>query len=700
VDNKIFRTICQLCHTNCGLVVRRNVNGDISIKGDHDHPMNRGQCCRKAAANAEIIHSSERLKHPLWKSSSGFKRVSWDEALTIAAEKLGETRSKFGPLSLALCTGAPVSYRARDGFLQFMGEFGSPNHTGIANLCMVPRMIAFKAVTGCVRAEPDYDRTKLVLFWGSNPLGAERFSSYAAHNGLKTILSRLKQREVRTICIDPFRTQTVEATDEWVRVNPGSDTALGLAMIHVIIEEELYDKEFVIAHTFGCKELTQHVKGCHPAWAENLTGIPAGAIGELARSYATARPAIIYEGNGLDMYTNGVDAVRTIAILIALTGNLDTPGGNVFMPTSHASPLPTRPLVKERRVGHDQFPLLPQVPFSAMKEAILHEEDNRPRAMIVHHGNPVLVQANETRTRQALEKLDFLIAIDIFPTATTEMADLILPDASYFESYGYRAYTSAEGSFLALGRPIVGPVGEARSVFEIEYELARKMGLHQNYPFQDDRSWIDYMIRPNGVTFQRLEAEQIVYTSKEVEYHKYINKAFETPSGKVEFYSQGFLKVGADPMPVYAEPAGEPLTKEAASGKSFSLLGTSRKPTQFVHTKFRNLAVISKSYPEPLVYIHPQDASKRDIHQGDDVDVTSPRGKITLKAKISKDTECGLVTIDFGWGNPSDGKANINVLTNDQHFDPVSGGTPNRLFSCEVKLSQSRVNTQRFYELL
>lgn len=657
--------------------------------------MNRGRCCRKAAANTEIIYSPDRLKYPLWKSSSGFKRVSWDEALTIAAEKLGEIRSKFGPLSLALCTGAPVSYRARDGFLQFMGECGSPNHTGIANLCMAPRMIAFKAVTGSVRAEPDYDRTKLALFWGSNPLGAERFSSYAAHNGLKTILPRLKQRGVRTICIDPFRTQTVEAADEWVRINPGSDTALGLAMIHVIIEEELYDKEFVTAHTFGFEELTQHVKGCHPAWAENLTGIPARAIAELARSYSTIRPAIIYEGNGLDMYTNGVDAVRTIAILIALTGNLDTPGGNVFMPVPHPSPLPTRPLVKERRVRYDQFPLLPQVPFSAMKEAILREEDNRPRAMIVHHGNPVLVQANEKGTRQALEKLDFLMAIDIFPTATTEIADLILPDTSYFESYGYRAYASTEGSFLALGRPIVGPVGEARSVFEIEYELAGEMGLHQNYPFQDDRSWIDYMIRPNGVTFQSLEAEQIVYTSKEVEYHKYINKGFETPSGKVEFYSQGFSKVGAAPMPVYAEPAGEPLMKEIISVKGFSLLGTSRKPTQFVHTKFRNLAAIFKSYPEPLVYIHPRDASKRDICEGDEVDVTSPCGKITLKAKISKETECGLVTIDFGWGNPSDGKANVNILTNDRYFDPVSGGTPNRLFSCEVKVRERQSSTSK-----
>lgn len=679
-----IRTICQFCHTNCGLVVERGVDGSISIKGDPDHPMNRGRCCPKAAANAEIVGAADRLKYPMWKTAQGFKRVSWEEALTIAADKLGEIRSKFGPLSLARCTGAPVSYQARDGFLQFMGEFGSPNLTGIANVCMAPRMTAFKAVTGGIRTEPDYDRTHLVVFWGSNPLGVERFSSYAAHNGLKEIMPRLKQRGVRIICIDPFRTATVKKADEWVRINPGSDTALGLALIHVIIEEELYDREFVRDQTHGFEELTAHVKARDPKWAQELTGIPSGSIEQLARTYAGTKPAVIHEGNGLDMYTNGVDAVRTIATLIGLTGNLDSPGGNVFMPFPHPSVLPTKALPKEQRVWYERFPLFPQVPFPAIKETLLSRDEHRPRAMIVHHGNPVLVQANERRTRQALEQLDFLMVSDIFPTATTEIADLILPVTSDFESHGYRAYSSVEGGFLALGRPVVAPVGQARSVFEVEYELARKMNLHRDYPFQDDRTWIDYMIRPTGVSFDRLEAEQIVYATSAVKYRKYLEQGFETPTGKVEFYSQWFAKLGAGPMPVYAEPAGEPLTTETISEKGFSLLGTSRRPMQYVHTKFKNLKALAKSYPEPLIYIHPQDAFDRCILGGEEVEVTSPQGRITVKARLSDDTRRGLVWIDFGWGNPTDGLANINRLVNDQYFDPVSGGTPNRLFPCEV----------------
>jgi anaerobic selenocysteine-containing dehydrogenase len=685
METKTYRTICQFCHTNCGILVHRAADGTISVEGDPNHPMNRGRCCPKAAAIPEIISSKDRLRHPLQKTETGFKKISWDEALKLAADKLCEIRSKYGPLSLTRCSGAPVSYQGRDGFLQFMGEFGSSNMTGAGNLCMVPRMTAFKSVTGGIRAEPDYDNTKLVIFWGTNPLASERFGAYTAYNGMRQILSRLKERGTRIISIDPFRTKTTQQGDDWVRINLGSDVALGLAMIHVIINEALYDKAFVEEYTSGFKALVEHVQGCSPEWAEPLTGVSEKTIRDLARAYATTKPAAIYEGNGLDMYTNGVDSVRTVAILVSLTGNLDAPGGNVFMPFVQQSKLPTKPVPIEKRVWYDRFPVFGEVPFPAVKEALLRGEDDRPRAMIVHHSNPVLVQANEKRTREALEKLDFLVVNDIFPTATSEMADLVLPITSDFESYGYRAYSSVEGGFMALARPVAKPAGSARPVFEVEYELAERMGLHHDYPFQDTVSWIEFMIKPSGVTFELLDMEQIVYATPPIEYRKYIDKGFKTPSGKVDLLSLSYEAHGYAPIPSYTDPAGEPLGSEDISAKGLSLLGTSRRPAQFVHTKLKNLKVFSKSYPEPFVWIHPQDASDRDIREGDRVEVRSPQGEITIKAKLTEDTKPGLVWIDFGWGNPTDGKANINVLANDAYFDPVSGGTPNRLFPCEVE---------------
>ena len=349
--------------------------------------MNRGRLCPKAAALPEVIRSEDRLKVPLRKTSKGFERISWEKALDFAAEKLGGIRERFGPFSLVRCGGAPVSYQCRDGFMQFMGAFGSPNMTGAANVCMVPRMTAFNALAGGIRAEPDYDNTNLVLFWGSDPLTSERFGSYAAYNGMRQIIPRLKERGTRIISIDPFRSKTAQLADEWVRINPGGDVALGLAMIHVIIREALYDKAFIESYTVGFEALEEHVRAFGPRWAEALTGIPEKIIEDLARTYATTKPATIYEGNGLDMYTSGVDAVRTIVILIGLTGNLDVAGGNVFMPFAPQSLLPTKAVPVENRVWYDRFPLFGEVPFPAVKEALLMEEDDRPRAMIVHHCN-------------------------------------------------------------------------------------------------------------------------------------------------------------------------------------------------------------------------------------------------------------------------------------------------------------------------
>ena len=685
MEEKTYRSICQFCHTNCGIIVHRRANGTIDVEGDPEHPMNRGRCCPKVAAIPEVIGSEDRLKVPLRKTSKGFEEISWEKALEFAADRLGEIRDRFGPLSLVRCSGAPVSYQCRDGFLEFMGAFGSPNFTGAANICMVPRMTAFMAITGGIRAEPDYDNTGLVLFWGSDPLTSERYGSYAAYNGTRQVIPRLKERGIRMISIDPYRSKTADQADEWVRIRPGGDVALGLAMIHVIIQESLYDKAFVEAYTSGFDALAEHVQTCDPAWAEALTGIPAKTIEHLAKTYATTKPATIYEGNGLDMIANGVDAVRTVAILIGLTGNLDAPGGNVFMPFAQQSSLPTKAVPAEKRVGYEQFPLFREVPFPAIKSSLLGEEQRRPRAMIVHHCNPVLIQANEKRTRQALEKVDFLMVNEIFPTATSALADLVLPITSDFESYGYRAYSSLEGGFLALARPVAQPVGQSRPIFEVEYELAERMGLEKQYPFQDTISWLKHMIRPSGVSFERLDGEQIVYATPPVQYRKFEQGGFNTPSGKVEFYSTAFESKGYSPLPVFSEPTGDPLGPDARSSKEFPLLGSTKRPAQFVHTKFRNIKALTRSYPDPLVWLHPQDASERSILEGNEVEVSSPRGQITLKAKLTEDTQPGHIWIDFGWGNPTDGKANINVLVDDTNFDPVSGGTPHRLFKCQVR---------------
>jgi anaerobic selenocysteine-containing dehydrogenase len=679
---KTVRSICGFCHSNCGVKLHVH-DGRISrIEGDPDHPMNKGYLCPKAYAIKPMLESEDRLKFPLKKTKGGFVRVSWNEALDLAADRLSKIREEYGPESLVHCHGAPVTYGARDGFVQFMGAYGSPNFTGAANLCAVPRMLTFRDAFGG-RPEPDFENARLIIFWASNPVNTTRFSVYAAYDGFHQIVPRAKERGAKIIVVDPMRSETVSLADDWIRPNIGTDGALGLAMAHTIINEGLYDKEFVGRWVAGFDQIRKHVEATIPEWAEKITSIPAERIKELARLYATTDGAVIVDGNGLDMHTNGVDMVRVICMLIALTGNIDKRGSNLFFSIIPQNLLPTITTDK-KRIGFEEFPLFPQIPFPAVKEALLGEAPDRPRAMIVHHANPVLVQANQERTRQAFQKLDFLMVLDIFPTGTTELADLVLPAAADFEAVDYRAYAGSKGGFLALRDKVVEPLGESRSVFEIEYDLAKRMGIEQSYPFHSAEEWLNFVLEPSRVTLDDLRNDQIVYASPPVAYQKYKADGFKTPSRKVECYSERFKGANCGALPVFEYPEESPITQLELS-KGYGLLATTRRTAEYVHTKLVNLPTAGRRYPDPLLMVHPLDAKNRGIGQNDPVEVRSPRGTIQLKARITEDIGPGLVSVDFGWGNPTDNKANVNLLTSDAVWDPVSGGYPNRLFLCEVR---------------
>jgi anaerobic selenocysteine-containing dehydrogenase len=682
MTEKLVKSLCGFCHSNCGIKVHVQDGTITRIEGDPDNPVNRGYLCPKAQAIKPMLESAERLKLPLKKTPGGFSQISWDEALDLAAEKLTQIRQAYGPEALVHCMGAPTTYSARDGFRQFMGAFGSPNFTGAANLCHVPRRVAFMDAFGG-RPEPDLEKSRLIIFWGANPVNTTRFTVHAACDGFHRVIPRAKERGAKIVVIDPVRTETVAQADDWIRPNIGTDTALGLAMAHTIIAENLYDKAFTENWLLAFDEIRKHVETLTPEWAEKITAVPAHRIRELARLYATTEGAAIVDGNGLDMHTNGVDMVRTICLLIALTGNIDRPGGNFFLSFVPQTPLPT---VRTPKIplGQAEFPLFPEIPFPAVKERLLSEAPDRPRAMIVHHANPALVQANRGRTRQALEKLDFLMVVDIFPTATTEIADLVLPAAADLETVDYRAFSSTGGGFVAFREKIVEPPGSARPVFEIEYELAKRMGLEQGYPFRNAEEWLNFVLKPARINLDDLKKEQIRYCSAPVAYQKYVKSGFGTPSGKVECYSGRFKGADLPVLPVFEQPRESAAARPDLAQK-FSLTATTRRPAEYVHTRLVNLPTPGRLYPDPVIQLNAGDAEKRGIRQGDLVEVESRRGKIRLKARITSDVGPGLVTIDFGWGNPTDNKASVNSLSPDDIWDPVSGGYPNRLFLCEIK---------------
>ena len=682
-----MKTICGLCHTGCGMIVNVEDGQIKAVRGDPEHPANKGLLCPKGAASVQLVYSKDRLMSPLQKTKGGFKKISWNEAIDVATDKITEIRDISGPGGLIRFAGAPVSYDGRDSFMQLMASIGSPNFAGVGHLCHVPRITAMKSVFGSP-PEPDYSNTNLIIFWGTNPMGSTRYGNYAIEGDLgdfRSLIKEAKKKSIKVVTIDPVYSETANLSDTWVPIEPGTDLALALSMIHIIINENLYDKKFVENWTTGFSELKEHVGNHTPEWAEDLTGVSASNIRKIAREYALTKPAIIRDGNGLDMNTNGVQTARALMYLIALTGNYDIPGGNVIFPWARQSFLPDFRKVKfeEKRIGQDTFPLFPEIPGPFLLETILSQD--RKFGMIVTHSNPVLVLANTNRVKRAFEKLAFLIVLDMFPTATAQMAELILPSPSLFESYGYRAFSDRQGGFISVKPKVIDPLGESRHFSEIEYEIAERLGLAEDYPFKNDKEWVNFMLKPTGLTTDDFAGKSIVSVTDPITYRKYIKNGFKTPSKKIEFYSETYAKYGQDPLPVYKEPLSLRGWKNKKREK-YPFKGTTRKQYQYVHTKFRNLEYLKRLYPEPLIMIHSEDASASQVKNGDMVEIESPHGKAIMKAKVSDGFKRGLVVLDYGWGNPwDDPQTCVNELSSADVWDPISGGTANRLFYCSVR---------------
>jgi len=684
LNERAIPTICGFCHANCGTIAYVS-NGKLQrVKADPNHPASGGNICSKAVAAKQVIYSPDRLKYPLRKTSSGFQRISWDEALNIVANRLLEIRAKHGAEALIRCGGAPVTWAAMDGFVQLLASYGSMNSVGAGHLCHVPRDVAFRSVYGGM-TKPDYKNTKCMVIWGANPEDSRSYG--AAYGRFSRLIHEAKRQGARLIVIDPRHINLVDIADKWLAIELGRDDALALSIINVIINERLYNKEFVEQWTVGFDQLAEHVERYTPEWAQDITKLRAKDIREVARTYATTKPSFILEGNAIDQYPNAVQTARAIGIICAITGNLDIAGGNVFFPQPALSPLVKEPLAV-KQLSAAKYPLFPGVPFPCFVDAILSAEPYTPRAMIVHHANPLLINANSTKTGQALEKLEFLVVCEIFKTATAELADIILPESSEFEQYGFETYASAEGGFVALRQKVIEPVGESRPVFEIEYELAKRMGLDAAYPWTNTERWIQYRLKASGISLEDLKEQSVIYTTPPVEYRKYLRNGFNTPSGKVEIYSQRLKDYGYPPLPEYKEYDTE-FASQPSLVESYPLIGTTRRPGDYFHTRFRNIPALREVEPEALIRLSPDDAKSREITDGDLAKVNSPNGMIKIRAKVTDEISPGVVIVDFGWGNPWDQGPNVNLLTSDEDRDPISGSTPNRRFRCQVTKANS-----------
>lgn len=676
----------RMDHGGCGLLVHVEDGKITKIQGD---PVShtKGYICAKGLAHMARIYHPDRLKYPQKrigkKGENRWKRISWDEALETIAEKLLECKNRFGPETALFMQGTPKGLE-NPLLYRFARSFGSPNVTSTGSVCFAPRLGASLVSTGFY-PHPDIEHLpELIVVWGANHL------STSADGVLAPELGNALKKGSGCILIDPVKRNVAPRSDVWLQIKPGADGLLALGLIKVIIEEELYDKDFVTKWTSGFEELKSYAANCSLRNIERETWVSTQDLKKTARLYAGAESACILWGNAIDHTINSVQTARALLILMALSGNLDRPGGNI----NAVSPKVVRPsdfmlgkkyqLIKDKMIGKDfkLASMLGFVPLPKAIKSILHEDPYKIRSVYVQCTNPFMAYPNTQDTFDAFKNLDFLVVAELFMTPTAQMADIVLPVATHFEFDDLGFYALPFGKILARPK-IIDPPGECRSDVKIINDLAMMLKLEDPF-WKDEEECIDYILKPSGLNFQDVKKRGVIERKKQ--YKKFMGKGFRTESGKVELSSSWMERNGYAPLPVFSE-----LTDN--SDKGMNLIFTSAKIPVFFHSMNRNLPSLRKGHPEPRIIIHPKTGKELNIDEKDWVWVENRQGKARFRVKLSPDIDPGVVVGEHGWWFPEKDAStlygwkasNINALTkNDPPYEPCIGGANLRGFTCRI----------------
>lgn len=689
-----IKSVCGLCAYGCGILLQVSNGKATGIAGDPESPVNRGVLCRKGLASLEYLYHPDRLKYPLRRKGERgegqWQRITWDEALDSVAGAMAGAKEKYGAESVALTMGSVKGIQDA-AISRIASVFGTPNLASCGNTCYIPSMLSERLTCGFM-PNPDYEaQPACIMVWGSN-MAETRIGEHGR------IVEAL-EKGARLIVIDPRKTQLAARANLWLRVRPGSDLALALGMINVIVNEGLFDKSFVDKWTIGFERLKEHIRGYSPQEIERITWVPAETIVAAARLYAGARPAVIPWGNAIEQNLNGFQTGRASAILKAITGNLDIPGGEIKqspldMPwwndpeITLVLEMPKGQLEKRTDADQNRLPSFPRVSFESVKRAILQGKPYPIRMLYIQGSNVLLIHSNASETYRALKKVDFLAVAEMFMTPTAEMADILLPAAGYleFDSISAPWYYSRA---MAQAMQKVDQIGECRSDMDIFGGLASRLGLKKFF-WGEHKSFLDYYLRRTGLTFEEFKKKGVLLGGRQ--YKKYEKDGFLTPSHKVEIYSERLQKWGFDPLPAYHEPPETPFSNLELAGE-YPLVLTSFKREQFRHSGGRQIPTLRQMSPEPVTYIHPETAGKLGITEGDWVYIETGRGRIKQKASLTDAIDPRVVIVDFGWWFPEKGateihgwtEANINMLTDDKEPLGPELGTPGlRGILCKV----------------
>jgi anaerobic selenocysteine-containing dehydrogenase len=687
-DIRWVKTHCaRMDHGGCALIVGVKDNKIVTVKGDPQGFLNKGYVCYKGIASHGRLNHPQRLKHPLKRigarGEGKWQKISWDEAIREICENLNRVKDSTGARGVAFCQGMP---KGLELFVmnRLANTFGSPNVVAVQDVCHAPREITARHTCGFYPVVDFQHPSKAIILWGSN------ITSTNEEGAICSLLLKQLKRGSQLIVVDPRKTVLAQKARYWLQIRPGTDAALALAFLNVIIGEGIYDPDFVRNWTYGFDELAGHVRQYTPEKMSEITWIPSQLIREAARFYARSRPAALQWGNAIEQTAHNFDTVRALVCLMAVCGNLDVPGGNVMAAEPKTAPFGKfvrADLIPAKRgeminAYHQTLPQLMTVPPGLFRKAVLEEIPYPIKAVYMQGTNPLVTYADSRKTFAALLKLDFIALADIFMTPTACLADIVLPAATHFEFNDIGHYGLGHGCLLARPK-VIDPPLECWPDIKILNELGKAL-TPAPYWYDDYEQLLDEVLSPGGLTYQEFAARG--YLQGIPAYRKYLAAGFKTPSGKVELSLSSAGKLGFAALP---QLGGLPEKED----KDYPLVLTSSKSRIYLHSSYRWLKPLREKRPGPKMELHPQTAAKLGIRHGDAVIIETRRGKITQTAHLTDAVHPQVINCAYGWWFPEAKPesqydwetSNYNILTSMETLGKAFG-TPNlKGLNCRVR---------------
>ena len=650
------------CPDTCALHVTVENGRAIKIEGDPEHPTTNGVLCTKVARYLERTYSDARVLHPLQrvgkKGDGKFRRIGWDAALDTIAKRFTEiAASPDGPQAIV-----PYSYAGTMGLLQYGSMDRRFFHKLGASLldrtiCSAAGKAGYIATVGAAIGidMEEFENARLILIWGSNPI--------VSNLHLWSRIQEAKRRGAKLIAIDPYRSQTAEKCHLHLALLPGTDAALALGMMHVLIGEHLIDRDYIDRYTLGFEQLSVRVRDYAPQRVAEITGLAAEQIVDLARDYGTIRPAAIRLNYGMQRHAGGGMAIRTAACLPALVGAWRDPAGGALLSSSGTYPVNGAALERPDLIWNAPR----TINMSTIGNALLDANEPPIRALFVYNSNPVAVAPESSKVVAGFAREDlFCVVHDVFLTDTADYADIVLPATTQLEHMDIH---SSYGHLYALANnAAIAPLGEAKPNTEVFRLLAARMGFDEPCFHESDEEMARNAFLPDhpraqGLSWDTLKEKGWQRLNVPSPFAPFAHGNFPTPSGKCEFYSQTLADQGLDPLPTFIPPR-ESAASDPALGRKYPLAMLSPPARNALNSTFANLPVFLDAEKTPSLDIHPGDAASRGIDDGDRVRVFNDRGSMIAAARITDKARPGVVVaLSIWWRKLSPDGTNANMLT-------------------------------------